>query len=164
MSMYTVPSIKRRISQPMCKRQRGAVFIELVIVMVFFVFPIFMGVIEIGRLIYTYKTVVHQVHHTARYLSLQMPGSNYDVATCLFKTARPTSTCLADDALSVEFNDAQISISRQEISVGNAVYPNYANAVTFKVENFPYNFIFSDLLNIPSIIFSPISSTYRQVN
>lgn len=154
----------KRSSAPVLRKQRGAVLIELVIVLVLFIFPIFMGVIEIGRLVYTYKTIVHQLHHSARYLSLQMPGVNQETAICLFKTGRPMSSCGVADALSPEFHEVNLTISYSEVSVGSVAYPNYANVVTFTASNFQYNFIFSKLFNIPSLTLGSINSSFRLVN
>ena len=155
------------------RNQCGAALVELTVVLVFFMVPLLMGVIEAGRLIYTYKTIVHQTHHTSRYLSVQAPGQNHDIAVCLFKTGKIQSTCSASDALLPGFNDASFELSIEDaasvsakkgISTGNATYPAAVNVVTITANKYPYIFTFSDLFNMPSMAFGPISATFRQVN
>ena len=155
------------------RNQGGAALVELVIVLVLFMVPLLLGVIEVGRLIYTYKTLVHQAHHTARYLSVQVPGQNHASAICLFKTGKLQDTCLASESLLPGFNnvkfeltigDASNSAGQKGISTGNASYPAHVNVVTITANQYPYTFTFSDLFNAPSMVFGPVSSTYRQVN
>lgn len=163
----------RQIRVPKRRGQCGAALVELSIVLVLFMVPLLLGVIEAGRLIYTYKTLVHQTHHTARYLSVQLPGQNHASAICLFKTGKLQETCLASDSLLSGFNDAKFELTIEDasnsayqrgISTGNATYPAHVNVVTIKANKFPYSFTFSDLFNAPSMVFGPVSSTYRQVN
>jgi Flp pilus assembly protein TadG len=153
--------------------QSGAALVELTVVLVFFMVPLLMGVIEAGRLIYTYKTLVHQVHHTARYLSVQAPGQNQDVAKCLFKTGKLQNTCEDAEALLPGFKngtfeltieDAANASTKKGISTGNATYPATVNVVTITANKYPYTFTFSDLFNMPSLAFGPVSATFRQVN
>lgn len=155
------------------RRQGGAALVELTVVLVFLMVPLLLGVIEAGRLIYTYKTLVHQAHHAARYLSVQAPGLNHESAKCLFKTGKLQATCLAQDALLSGFNaasfelsidDASTSSAQKGISTGNATYPTAVNVVTITANKYPYTFTFSDLFGLPSMAFGPVSATYRQVN
>ena len=46
--------------------QSGAALVELTVVLALFMVPLLMGLVEAGRLIYTYEILVHQAHHTAR--------------------------------------------------------------------------------------------------
>lgn len=153
--------------------QCGAALVELTIVLVLFLVPLLIGVIEVGRLIYTYKTIVHQVHHTARYLSVQEPGTNLDAAICLFKTGKLEYSCLSSDELLMGFRDSTFDLSIEDagssnakrgISTGNASYPASVNVVTVTANNYPHKFIFTDFLNLNSVVFGPVSATFRQVN
>ena len=155
------------------RNQGGAALVELVIVLVLFMVPLLLGVIEVGRLIYTYKTLVHQAHHTARYLSVQVPGENHATAKCLFKTGKLQNTCSDADSLFTGLNDATFeltiedasnSAAKKGISTGSATYPANVNVVTITANKYPYTFIFSDLFNASAMVFGPVSSTYRQVN
>ncbi|MGV0959954.1 MAG: TadE/TadG family type IV pilus assembly protein [Limnohabitans sp.] len=154
-------------------KQRGAALVELTIVLVLLLVPLLLGVIEVGRLIYTYKTLVHQVHHTTRYLSVQAPGQNHESAKCLFKTGKLQATCTATDTLLSGFNaasfeltidDASTSSAKKGIPTGDATYPTSVNVVTITANQYPYTFTFSDLFNMPSMAFGPVSATFRQVN
>jgi TadE-like protein len=164
-----LPVQKMKVSNR--RQQSGAALVELTIVLALFMVPLLMGLIEVSRLIYAYKTIVHQVHHTARYLSVQAPGQNWDFAKCLFKTGKLQSTCVDEDALlpgmknvELTIEDAADSTSKRGISTGDTSYPSSVNVVTVTANKYPHQFIFSDLFSISSVIFGPVSATFRQVN
>lgn len=155
------------------KSQSGAAIVELTIVLVFVLIPLLLAVLEFARLMYAYKTLVHQVNHTARYLSLQMPGLNHDKATCLLKTGQAVSPCSADNDLLKAFGDPdfEVLISDSSNSPLHAQWEtstlsvsSHINLVTVSAKNFSYSFDFSKLFGEHAIQFSPVSATYRQVN
>lgn len=156
----------KRLPLSVRHEQRGAALVELTVVLTLFMLPVLFGVIEMGRLIYTYKTLVHQTHHTARYLSVQAPGENLILANCLFKTGNLQSTCVDSDALLPGFNSGTLELTIQNggISTGDGTYPVSFNVVAVTVNKYPHKFIFSDLFNMSSMAFGPVSATFRQVN
>ncbi|PUE13821.1 hypothetical protein B9Z48_14330 [Limnohabitans sp. WS1] len=172
------PQLARRsqhrhlLSHPV-RLQAGAALVELTVVLALFMVPLLLGLVEAGRLIYTYKILVHQAHHTARYLSVQAPGQNHATALCLFKTGYAQSTCLASDALLPGFNDASFVLTIDDAS-NNAVKKSIANAAsspnshlnvtTVTATAYPYTFVFSDLFGGPSLSFGPVSASFRQVH
>lgn len=153
--------------------QSGAALVELTLVLALFMVPLLMGLVEAGRLIYTYKILVHQAHHTARYLSAQAPGQNHAMALCLFKTGQAQSTCLASEALLPGFNEAQFVLTIEDAS-NNAAKKNMANlasspsshmnVTTVTARAYPYTFVFYDLFGASSLSFGPVSASFRQVN
>lgn len=153
--------------------QSGAALVELTVVLALFMVPLLLGLVEAGRLIYTYKILVHQTHHTARYLSVQAPGQNHPTALCLFKTGQVQSTCLASDALLPGFNDPSFVLTIEDASnnaskksMANAASsPNsHINVTTVTATAYPYTFVFSDLFGASSLSFGPVSASFRQVN
>ncbi|MGV1046074.1 TadE/TadG family type IV pilus assembly protein [Limnohabitans sp.] len=155
------------------KSQSGAAIVELTIVLVFVLIPLLLAVLEFARLMYAYKTLVHQVNHTARYLSVQLPGLNHDKAICLLKTGQAVAPCSAADDLLKAFGDAdfQVLISDSSNSALHAQWEtstlavsSHINLVTVSAQNFSYSFDFSKLFGDLAIKFSPVSATYRQVN
>jgi len=153
--------------------QAGAVLVELAVVLALFMVPLLLGLVEAGRLIYTYKILVHQAHHTARYLSVQAPGQNHPTALCLFKTGQVQSTCLASDNLLPGFNDASFVLTIEDASntaakksIANAASsPNsHMNVTTVTATAYPYTFVFSDLFGGPTLSFGPVSASFRQVH
>ena len=153
--------------------QAGAALVELTVVLALFMVPLLLGLVEAGRLIYTYKILVHQAHHTARYLSVQAPGQNHPTALCLFKTGQVQSTCLGSDNLLPGFSDASFVLTIEDAS-NNAGKKNVANAAsspnshmnvtTVTATAYPYTFVFSDLFGGPSVSFGPVSASFRQVH
>lgn len=155
------------------KSESGAAIIELTIVLVFIFIPILLGVIEFSRLMFAYKTIVHQVNHTARYLSVQMPGVNHDKAICLLKTGQPVSPCdpsaylltsFGVDDFQVVIDDSSSSTNHLQWETSTGVVSSHINLVSVSAKNFTYSFEFSRLFGDYSIKFSPIAATYRQVN
>lgn len=147
--------------------QGGAALVELMVVLVLFMVPLLLGVIEAGRLIYTYKTLVIQTHHAARYLSVQAPGINYATAECLFKTGILQASCPTTPPLLPGFSDPTFQLTIQEttnIPVGVAPYSSSVNVVTITANHYPYTFTFSDLFGLPSLAIKTVSVTYRQAN
>lgn len=150
-------------------KQSGAVLIELVIVLIFVIIPILVGVIEIGRLMYTYKVIVHQVHHAARFLSTQAPGSGHEKSICLFKTGYLVANCTSLKQILDGFNESICTVedasnnTADHKQVGGSGQSTYINLVTFKVEDYNYKFIFSNFFGGATLTFKPISATYRQV-
>ncbi|WP_089956403.1 TadE family protein [Limnohabitans sp. 2KL-3] len=154
--------------------QNGVAFIELTIVLALFLVPLLIIVIEAGRLLYTYKTLVHQTRNTARYLSVQVPGQNHELAKCLFKTGKLVSNCNDADLLLPGFDNPKFEFSitdsnnnssqNRGIPVGNSTYPVNLNIVTVSANKYPFKFIFQNLLKDNYLYFGMIGSTFRQVN
>lgn len=139
--------------------QGGAVLVELTMILALFMVPILLCLVEAGRLIYTYKVLVHQVHHTARYLSVQSPGSNLDQAVCLFKTGQVP--CSGSVLLLPGFNDNfKLTIEESTGSMNQVG----VRVVTVTANAYAHSFVFSDLFGAPSMSFRPISASFRQVN
>lgn len=155
------------------KRQRGAALVELALAMVFFYFPLLMGVVEVSRLVQAYKTLVHQVGHTARYLSVQPPGQGHDQVNCLFKTGQPISNCdssqdllpgFSNASFVVTIDDATTSSIRLNWSAGTAAGSPKLNLVTVTANAYTHQFMFGQVFDLYTLVFPAISATYRQVN
>ena len=153
--------------------QRGAAIVELTVVLVFFFFPVLMAMIEFARLVQTYKTLVHQVNHTARYLSVQLPGQNRDTARCLFLTAQAVASCnSADNVLpglvtsdfALHISDASDGGVQNAWPVSSVAGARRLNLVTVSAQGYPYTFTFADIFGLPSLTLPTVSATYRQVN
>lgn len=50
-------------------KHKGAVAIEFALVMTFILVPLFLGTVELGRLLYQYNTIAKSVRDSAKYLS-----------------------------------------------------------------------------------------------
>jgi hypothetical protein len=138
------------------KKHKGAVLVELVFVIIFFLIPILFGILEFGRIFYFYQKIVHQVHQTGRYLSIQAPGVNHNKAKCLLMVGELVVDCdgSASSISGIDLNNISI-LSNQGVD---------ANFVTVAVEDYNYNFLFFDFLELDSVKFNKISATYRVNN
>ena len=155
------------------RAQQGAAIVELTVVLVFFFFPVLMAMIEFARLVQTYKTLVHQVNHTARYLSVQSPGQNRATAQCLFLTSQAVASCNSSDNVLPGFVASDFALRIADASdggvqnawpVSSSAGSRRLNLVTVSAQGYPYSFTFSDIFGLPSLTLPTVSATYRQVN
>ena len=164
------PAQAKRLPKGM---QRGAAIVELTVVLVFFFIPLLLLMVEFGRLVQTYKTLVHQVNHTARYLSTQLPGEQHDRARCLFLSGDAVDSCdsstyvlpgLVTSDFVLEIADASQGGEQQNWPVGSDTGARRLNLVTVTARGYPYAFTFFQLLGVPSVTLPTAGATYRQVN
>jgi hypothetical protein len=152
--------------------QRGSAIVELTVVLVFLMVPLLMLMIEFGRLVQTYKTLVHQTNTTARYLSVQAPGQAYDKARCLFLSGQPVTDCdsttyvlpgLVTTDFQLQMTDASLGGDHANWPLDSATGARRINLVTVSAKGYPYVFSFFDIFGLTSVTLPTVSATYRQV-
>ncbi len=153
------------------QRQRGAVLIELAIVLPLLLL-LSLATIEFARAINAYKVVVNQVRQAARHLATKTPGSGHGEAACIVRYGLPncsgtaimsglvTATVVVQDA-----SNAQSTHRAQLTSTGSSGVA--VNLVTVTASGVRYQLLTGGFLsgifgNTTTITFSPISSTMRQ--
>lgn len=159
---------------PPCARwQRGTAIVELAVVLVVFFVPLLLLMIEVARLVQTYKTLVHQTNMAARYLSVQLPGQQHDTARCLFLVGEALDSCnssayvlpgLSSPDFVLEIADASQAGEQKSWPVSSEASARRLNLVTVTARGYPYAFTFSQLIGLPSVTLPTVSATYRQVN
>lgn len=170
LAMHPLRNPARRLLQ---RAQRGAAIVELTVVLAFFFVPLLLLMLEFGRLVQTYKTLVHQTSQTARYLSVQLPGQQHDTARCLFLVGETLDSCnssayllpgLSSPDFELEIADASQEGEQKSWPVSSEASARRLNLVTVTARGYPYAFTFSQLIGLPSVTLPTVSATYRQVN
>ena len=153
--------------------QQGAAIVELTVVLVFLLIPLLMLMVEFARLVQTYKTLVHQANHTARYLSVRQPGQAHDTARCLFLTGQAVDSCdssayvlpgLVTSDFVLRIADASQGGVQKDWPVDAANGARRLNLVTVSASRYPYALTFFPLFDLPSLTLPTVTVTYRQVN
>jgi Flp pilus assembly protein TadG len=156
-------------------RQRGAVLVELALVLLPLLIIVF-GITEVGRALYQYNTLAKAARDAARYLSTQAAGNNngeYTVARCLAVYGK--QVCTANDkplvpALTtamITICDATSAAPTASCPLSYAGVPTGSGAVDLTSVRI-VGFTFSPLVLAPltpfggAITFAPISVTMRQ--
>jgi hypothetical protein len=146
--------------------QRGVAAVEAALL----AFPLLIlafGIVDGGRALYEYNTLVKAARDSARYLSTVGPGQRYDEARCLAVTG--TTDCSAPrlaDGLTeanVEICDADACpLTHRAVPADGNGGPatGVINLVTVRISN--YQFVSFVGLPFPSIVFDPVSATMRQ--
>ena len=146
-------------------RQRGAIAVELAIVLIPLVMLTFI-VTEAGRALYQYNTLVKATRDAARFLTTTAPGSvgNADIAKCL--TVYGNKTC-AGVVLAPGLTLAMVNVCDSLSCPLNKNQPTGSgviNLVTVTISGFPFSFFVPFVTtNLTNIQFSPISTTMRQI-
>lgn len=142
-------------------RQRGAVAVELALLMIPFVLMAF-GITEFGRAIYQYNTLTKSVRDATRYLTQKGPGEGVGTAKCLAVYGNRTCTgsplapglTLGNIAIRDQSTDPS---THQNQATGSGVI----NLVTVSVSG--YQFVSLVPFVAPNMTFGDISVTMRQV-
>lgn len=143
---------------------RGAVAIELALLFTI-LFTIGVGVVDVGRAIYSYDAVTKSVRDAARHLTQFAPGdtARRTEASCL---VRYGNTACTGNYLAVGLDNATVAIcdasncanTHRNVSTGRGVL----NLVTVTVRGYQYPPITTALLG-GSISFADVSVTMSQV-
>lgn len=138
-------------------RQCGVAIIEFALILPLLLILSFITV-EFGRALHEYNTVTRSVRDAARYLSMQQPGTQQDVARniAVFGRSNPSG-----DAQPVARG---LSTDKVLIETGPAAGSSPPmNVVTVRVEGYVFDSMFTGAFGMPlaDIMFSNISATMR---
>ncbi len=147
--------------------QRGVAAVEAALLAIPLLILAF-GIVDGGRALYEYNTLVKAARDSARYLSTVGPGQRYPEARCLAVTgttdcnAPPLADGLTEANVDICDADACPGTHRAIPADGNGEGPatGVINLVTVRISN--YQFVSFVGLPVPSIVFDPISATMRQ--
>lgn len=153
-------------------RQRGVAAVEFAIVLPLLLMVAF-GIVEFGRAMYEYDSLVKNARAAARYLSSADPevGENRNRAVCIVKAADPYATCFGANppvnptpapwlaplaAAQVDVYHAGNDSALRSVRTGTTT--GTVDLVTVVVRNYQYRSLL--LPFIPAIAtFEPISAT-----
>ena len=144
------------------RKQRGVAAVELGILMVILV-PLLFGITEFGRAIYQFNALTKSTRDAARILSSQGAGDANDLATAqnlavygqLTSTGTPIVPNL-NTAMVAVCDSSSCPADHQNVPTGSGVI----NLVTVTVSGYPFTSLVPFV--VPSVTFSPISTTMRQ--
>lgn len=143
------------------RKQRGVAAVELGILMVILV-PLLFGITEFGRAIYQFNALTKSTRDAARFLSAQGAGDANDLATARnlavygqLGTGTPLVPNL-NTGMVVVCDSSNCPADHQNVQTGSGVI----NLVTVTVSGYPFTSLVPFV--VPSVTFSPISTTMRQ--
>ncbi|MCK0510439.1 TadE/TadG family type IV pilus assembly protein [Aromatoleum buckelii] len=142
-------------------RQRGAVAVELALVMIPLLLIAF-GITEFGRAMYQYNTLAKSARDAARYLTQKGPGEGSGTAKCLAVygnrtcSGSPLAPGLTTDHIRVH-DQISSPTTHQNQATGSGVI----NLVSVTVAG--YQFVSLVPFVAPNMTFGDISVTMRQV-
>lgn len=152
----------RHIAKPTTQNMRGAVAVELALLLVFILVPLILGIADLGRMLYQYNALTKSVRDGAKLMSLCNPDLVYAANYAVFQTQAKNlvvfgSTAAAANPLVPGLTTNNVDITQ---STSGAV-----NMVTVTVSRFSLGYItgLPQILDIPALqTFNNISSTMRQ--
>lgn len=142
----------------MNKKQRGVALVEFALILPFLLL-LSITAVEFGRAIWEYNTLTKAVRDSARYLSIQTPGTNVTQARRLmvYGNLSGTGTPLAR-GLSMTNVPVATCCTWQTAGTGPVI-----NTVTVRITGYTFNSMFATVFGqqFGTVTFSPISATMR---
>lgn len=147
----------------MHKRQQGVAIVEFALILPFLLMLTFITT-EFGRAIWQYNTLTKSARDTARYLSLQTPGTNIAQARNLLVygnlagTGSPLVTGLTLANVSPAADDPYDCCIWQTAGTNPVI-----NTVTVQIRRYTFRSMFGSAFDVPfgNVMFPPIRATMR---
>ena len=139
----------------MTKRQHGVALVEFALILPMLLLLTLITV-EFGRAIWQYNTLAKSVRDTARYLSLQTPGTKIPEARNLLVYGNTAGT---GAPLALGLNATHVPDPTWQTAGSNPVI----NTVTVRIEGYTFTSLFPSAFGIPlgAIEFSDVTATMR---
>jgi hypothetical protein len=139
----------------MNKRQNGVALVEFALILPMLLLLTLITV-EFGRAIWQYNTLTKSVRDTARYLSLQTPGTKIPEARNLMVYGNTAGT---GNPLAIGLNTSQVPDPIWQTAGTNPVI----NTVTVRIQGYTFNSLVPSAFGIPfgAIRFSDVTATMR---
>lgn len=147
-------------------RVRGVAAVEAALLLIPLVI-LALGIVEAGRALYQYNTIVKSSRDAVRYLTTVQPGTGFATARCLAVYGTPACGTtplvegLATTQVSICDSTNCAATHRDVPATGNGSQPTgVMNLVTVTVSGYQFtNFV---PLPLPTMTFGPIANTMRQ--
>lgn len=160
---------RRFVFPPIAGSQRGTATIEFSILIVPLLLLLF-GVVEYGRAIYQYNTLVKAVRDATRFLTAVAPGTNHASAKCLavYGDTNCSGTTLVK-ALTTDMVAICDANSCAGTHAGQQTGSGTVNLVTITVNGYTFQSLFNFeiggfRMGAPNIPYDPIRITMRQAS
>lgn len=134
-------------------RSKGVAAVELAILLIPLVL-LTLGLMEFGRALYSYNTLVKSARESVRYLSMHTRGTHEAQARCL--AVHGNTACSGDPVL------PELDTGMVTIDYALAVPTGYGSIDLVSVTIHGYPFATLTSLPVTSLAFGPIGSTMRQ--
>lgn len=150
----------------MSQKQKGVALVEFALVLPFLLL-LSVVAIDFGRAIWEYNTLTKSVRNAARYLSIQTPGTNVDVARNLMIYGNRSGT---GTPLAMGLSLANVPAPTSGVPLSGCCYWQTAgsapviNTVTVRITGYTFRPMFSTVFGLQSfgtLTFSDISATMR---
>ena len=150
----------------MSRKQTGVALVEFALVLPFLLL-LSVVAIDFGRAIWEYNTLTKSVRNAARYLSIQTPGTNVDVARNLMIYGDRSDT---GAPLAIGLSLANVPPPTPGVPLSGCCYwrtegtAPVINTVTVRITGYTFRPMFSTVFGLQSfgtLTFSDISATMR---
>lgn len=146
-------------------KQKGVALVEFALILPFLLL-LSITAVEFGRAIWEYNTLTKSVRDAARYLSIQTPGTNIDVARNLMVYGNRSGT---GSPLAIGLSLTNVPAPTSGVPASGCCFWQTAgtapviNTVTVRISGYTFRSMFSTVFGqqFGTITFSDISATMR---